>query len=191
MSGATSGEYPITTFLRELMAGRSRDAFVRSLGYWKRIDRGRHRLDLWMDHGDGHEKILRQIAIAYPDAAQQLKIAVEATRKVKAEEQEAARKRQCVISRPESGVDSSLLFGFTRKTGRIRFSARWSRATSRSCGWATVSKACRSRSSCLPFKSASEITTRRSSGIPALVQSCDINGHERLMPVLFSTQRAP
>jgi hypothetical protein len=83
LSGAIPKEYPIATFLNTLMAGRSRDEFVRSLGYWKRIDRGRHRLDLWIDDGNGQDKIISQIAAAYPDAAPELKTAVEATMNVK------------------------------------------------------------------------------------------------------------
>ena len=92
MGGAIKNEYPITTFLNALIAGQSRDEFVRSLGYWKRIDRGRHRLDLWMDHGNGHDKILSQIAGRYPNASEALQSAVQATRKAKAAEHEAARR---------------------------------------------------------------------------------------------------
>jgi hypothetical protein len=74
--------------------GFSRFEFVRALGY-RNPERGLRRLEPWMENGDGFQRILKQIARAYPDHADGLEIAVAATRAIKTAEAEAAWFERC------------------------------------------------------------------------------------------------
>jgi hypothetical protein len=79
--------YPISTFLLRLLqeTGLSRSEFVASLGY-RNIERGRRRLDPWIDQGEGFYKILHQIEAAYPNHVERLETALTNTKAVKAAE---------------------------------------------------------------------------------------------------------
>jgi hypothetical protein len=82
--------YPISRFLLKLLeeTGFTRTEFVLSLGY-RNVERGRRRLDPWIDEGTGFDKILRQIATAYPNHADRLQNAITNTKAVKAAERHA------------------------------------------------------------------------------------------------------
>jgi hypothetical protein len=82
--------YPISHFLTGLLqeTGLTRSEFVRSLGY-RNIERGRRRLDSWIDTGTGYDRILGQIAKAYPDHAEGLQTALTNTKALKATEADA------------------------------------------------------------------------------------------------------
>ena len=91
MSQGASSPYPITTSIAAIMDkhGFSRVEFIQALGY-RNIERGRRRLDSWLDRGEGYERILNQIAAVYPAHAEALEKAVAEAAKVKAAEAEAA-----------------------------------------------------------------------------------------------------
>jgi hypothetical protein len=89
MSDAGS-HYPISQFLLRLLEEKnlSRSEFVVSLGY-RYIERGRRRLDAWIDDGEGFDKIIGQIAKTYPNQADGLQAAIINTKAVKAAEDHA------------------------------------------------------------------------------------------------------
>ena len=88
--------YPITKFLAALMddCGFSTVEFIQALGY-RNIDRGLRRLEPWMQNGDGFQRILKQIARAYPGHADGLQKAVAATKAIKTAEAAAAWFERC------------------------------------------------------------------------------------------------
>jgi len=69
-------------------------SFIHALGYHNTL-RGLHRLSLWLDTGDGHGRILEQIAAVYSAHAELLKKAVAATAKAKTAEAQAAFLERC------------------------------------------------------------------------------------------------
>ena len=91
MENNLSGAYPIARFLTSLMerSGQCRTEFVRCLGY-RNMERGRKRLDAWLDQGEGYSKIISQIAARFPSAAEELYAAIAATKHIRAAEAEAA-----------------------------------------------------------------------------------------------------
>jgi hypothetical protein len=124
MSDAGS-RYPISIFLLTLLeeTGLTRTEFVSSLGY-RYIERGRRRLDAWIDQGEGFDKILKQIAKTYPNQADRLETAIMNTNAVKAAERYAeffdCCKSEAVTFRPfiyavgEKTVPSGIcIFGIT------------------------------------------------------------------------------
>lgn len=96
-SGAS--EYPIVQFISDLMDeyGFSPAEFVQALGY--RIganrDRGLRRLNLWLETGEGYDRILLQIAAVYPEHAEALQKALADTQNLKKLEAEAAFLDRC------------------------------------------------------------------------------------------------
>jgi hypothetical protein len=74
--------------------GFSRFEFVRALGY-RNLERGLRHLNSWLDRGEGNDRILKQIARAYPGHADGLEIAVAATMAIKTAEAEAAWFERC------------------------------------------------------------------------------------------------
>jgi len=94
MSGTSP--YPITQFIAALMddCGFSRLEFVKALGYHN-MERGSRRLNSWLDRGEGYDRILKEIARAYPGHADGLEKAVAATKAIKTAEAEAAWFERC------------------------------------------------------------------------------------------------
>ncbi len=88
--------YPITIVLRRLLeeAGLDRDGLILALGY-RNLQRGRRRLDAWMDQGEGYERIIKQIAAAYPGHADALHSAVAAMPEIKKAEWDVAFLERC------------------------------------------------------------------------------------------------
>ena len=84
-------KYPISLLLARLIAdhGGSPAEFIGRLGY-RNIERGLRRLDPWMTSGEGYDRIIKEIAAAYPEYAEELKTAIGATKAVKTAEAEAA-----------------------------------------------------------------------------------------------------
>jgi hypothetical protein len=120
-----ASHYPIVQFIFRLMQehGFSRFEFVRALGY-RNIDRGLRRLEPWLNQGEGYDRILNQIATAYPNHADGLEKAVAATRAIKTAEAEAAFLERCkteeatfvpfVHAQGESRIPSGIcIFGIT------------------------------------------------------------------------------
>lgn len=91
-----ASNYPITQFITSLMSeyGLSRVGFIRALGYHN-PDRGLRRLNLWLETGEGYDRILDQIAAVYPGHSEQLQKAVAETSKAKRAEVEAAFLERC------------------------------------------------------------------------------------------------
>ncbi|MEN6533596.1 MAG: hypothetical protein ABFD89_08035 [Bryobacteraceae bacterium] len=87
----SQGAYPISQFLFSLMEqlGLDRSGLVKSLGY-KYLERGLNRFSPWLDHGEGHLRILKEIAGHYPERAAELQRALHATREQKTVESESA-----------------------------------------------------------------------------------------------------
>ena len=85
-----ASHYPISRFLLRLLeeTGFTRTEFVLSLGY-RNVERGRRRLDAWIDEGTGFDKIIGQIAKAYPNHADRLQNALTNTKALKATERYA------------------------------------------------------------------------------------------------------
>jgi hypothetical protein len=81
----SASPYPISQMINRVMEdhGYSTVEFVQSLGH-RNIERGLRRLEAWLDRGEGYERILKQIAAAFPNQAEELKKAVTATKAVKA-----------------------------------------------------------------------------------------------------------
>lgn len=98
-NGATQSQYPIAQFIAGLVDeyGLSRVELVRALGYRNGAnrDRGLGRLDLWLDQGQGYNRILGEIAAAYPGHAEGLEKALAATVKARNEEAESAFLERC------------------------------------------------------------------------------------------------
>jgi hypothetical protein len=71
--------YPISQLIASLMYdhGYAPVEFVQSLGY-RNIERGLRRLEPWLEQGHGYERILKQIAAAYPNQVHDLENAVAA-----------------------------------------------------------------------------------------------------------------
>jgi hypothetical protein len=92
----SDSKLPISIFLARLAAdsGKSRSDFVASLGY-RNIERGRRCLDLWLDQGEGHERILKQVAAIYPLHVEELQAAIVETAKVKAAQAEGVWLEDC------------------------------------------------------------------------------------------------
>ena len=82
--------YPVSLLLDRIIteAGCSRYEFIQALGY-RDVYRGLRRLDA-LEKGEGHPRIIKQIAAAYPAIAQDLKLAIAATSVIKKAETEAA-----------------------------------------------------------------------------------------------------
>src|SRR5579872_2296850 len=91
-----ASHYPISILLARIVneTSLSRSDFIEALGY-RNIDRGRRRLDAWMDTGEGYERILKQIVTAFPLYADEIREAVAATAAVKAAEWDAAFYERC------------------------------------------------------------------------------------------------
>lgn len=91
-----ASHYPIVQFISRLMQEYefSRVKLVQALGY-RNLKRGLRRLEPWMENGDGFQRILKQIARAYPGHADGLEKAVAATRAIKEAEAEAAWFERC------------------------------------------------------------------------------------------------
>lgn len=92
----SASSYPIVQFISRLMQeyGFSRVEFVQALGY-RTLDRGLRRLNSWLDRGEGYDRILKQIARAYPGHTYGLEKAVAATKAIKTAEAEAAWFERC------------------------------------------------------------------------------------------------
>ena len=94
MSGAS--KYPISELLAEIIAqhASSEMTFVAEhLGY-RDGERGLRRLRLWMETGEGHQRIINQIA-QVTGRGEDLQKAIAATREMKREELEANFLEQC------------------------------------------------------------------------------------------------
>ena len=89
--------YPISQFITRIARdlGYSTTDFVRSLGYHKNLEQGINRLGPWLVDGTGFEKILQQIAARYPDHADDLQCALDATNAIRAAEFETAWVERC------------------------------------------------------------------------------------------------
>jgi hypothetical protein len=81
---------PVSLLLDRIIteAGCSRYEFIQALGY-RDVYRGLRRLDA-LEKGEGHPRIIKQIAAAYPAIAQDLKLAIAATSVIKKAETETA-----------------------------------------------------------------------------------------------------
>jgi hypothetical protein len=91
-----ASQYPIAQFISNLMDeyGFSRVDFIQALGY-RDVERGLWRLSLWMDRGQGYDRILKQIAVTYPNHADRLQTALMNTAAVKTAEADAAFLEYC------------------------------------------------------------------------------------------------
>jgi len=96
MSQGKNQSYPIQQFLNRLVQefGPSLDEFVVRLGY-RRIERGRHRLGLWLSDAKGYGRIINQIKDKFPDRAAELDEAIAETRRIREAEWEAAFLEAC------------------------------------------------------------------------------------------------
>src|SRR5580658_7980512 len=92
----SASQYPISQFLDHMLEDTGLDlaGFVISLGY-RNLERGLRRLEPWLNVGDGYEKILRQIASAYPGEADGLWKGVAETAAIKRAEADAAFLERC------------------------------------------------------------------------------------------------
>jgi hypothetical protein len=72
-----------------LDSGLSRSQFVMSLGY-RNVQKGLRRLDAWLDQGEGQDRIINEIAAAYPAYSDELERALAATAVIKRAEADAA-----------------------------------------------------------------------------------------------------
>lgn len=91
-----SHHYPIAQVISNLMDeyGFSRVEFVQALGY-RDVERGLRRLSSWMDCGEGYDRILTEIAAAYPNQADRLQTALMNTAAIKTAEADAASLEYC------------------------------------------------------------------------------------------------
>ena len=89
-------KYPISQFLSCLIeeTGHTRDGFVFALGY-RNLERGRRRLDAWMDRAEGDGQIVKQIVERYPGAGDELQRALTETARMKTAEWETAFLQRC------------------------------------------------------------------------------------------------
>lgn len=117
----SASHYPISQFLLGLLEelGLDRDGFLVALGY-RNLERGRRRLDAWIDEGTGFERILKQISAAYPTSDDRLQTAIMNTAALKKAESEAAFLERCkaeeasfvpfVYAQGEKSVPSQITF---------------------------------------------------------------------------------
>ena len=77
-----ASQYPISQFLSELMDDYNFTPIelVNALGYRDNADKGLRRLNLWLETGSGHDRILKEISTVYPAHADRLEEAVAATK---------------------------------------------------------------------------------------------------------------
>jgi len=96
-----ASHYPISQLITRIMtdSGPSRSQFVTSLGY-RNIERGLRRLDPWINQGEGFERIIKQIAAAYPGRAEELRQAIAATEAIKVAEADAVFLERCKAEQP-------------------------------------------------------------------------------------------
>jgi len=92
----SASRYPISQVITRLMHnhGYSPVEFVQSLGY-RNVERGLRRLEPWLLEGHGFERILGQIAAAYPSEAHALGSAITDTANLKKADREAAMLESC------------------------------------------------------------------------------------------------
>ena len=92
-----ASHYPIVQFISRLMReyGFSHVEFVQTLGYRHNAEKGVRRLNLWLETGEGHDRIIGEIAAVYPAYAEKLEKAVAETARLKAAEAEAAFLERC------------------------------------------------------------------------------------------------
>ncbi len=76
---------PVQRFIRHLVGKfeSDRTEMVEQLGY-RDLALGRFHLDSWLDRGEGYDRILSEIAAAYPDRAEELERALDETAEMKA-----------------------------------------------------------------------------------------------------------
>ena len=72
-----ASHYPVSQLISRIIvdSGLSRTQFVQALGY-RNVQKGLRRLDAWMDHGEGQDRIINQIAAAYPSQSDLLETAL-------------------------------------------------------------------------------------------------------------------
>jgi hypothetical protein len=91
--------YPIAQTISALMDdyGSTPVELVHALGYRNGAnrDRGLRRLNLWLETGAGHDRILKELSAVYPAHANRLEKAVAATKAIMRAEAEAVFLEQC------------------------------------------------------------------------------------------------
>jgi hypothetical protein len=87
-------QYPIAQLLSKIIdeSGLSPVEFVQRLGYPFDVERGMRRLRLWLDAGQGHDRIIKEIVAVYPHRRDAVQDAIARTKVIKAAEAEVARK---------------------------------------------------------------------------------------------------
>jgi hypothetical protein len=94
-----ASQLPIVQFLNRLMGGLGLTPaqLSQAVGYrnGKNAEKGLRRLTLWLETGEGHGRILEQIAAVFPAYADGLREALAATRAIRAAEAEAAFLERC------------------------------------------------------------------------------------------------
>jgi hypothetical protein len=95
---------PIVQFLNRLLdhLGSTPVELCQSLGYrnGRHAEKGLRRLNLWLETGDGHGRILEQISAAFPAYADGLKEALAATKAIRSAEYEADFLEHCENEAP-------------------------------------------------------------------------------------------
>ena len=91
MSQSSVSHYPIAQLIARIMDEYflSRAEFVRAVGY-RNTERGLHRLNLWLDNGEGSDRILGQIIAVYGHA-DEIANAVAETKQIKKHEKRTSR----------------------------------------------------------------------------------------------------
>ena len=92
-----ASRFPIVQVLNRLMNdyGFTPGELVHAIGYRHNADKGLRRLNLWLENGAGHDRILKEISTVFPACSDELEKAIAATKAIKRTEAEANFLERC------------------------------------------------------------------------------------------------